>query len=240
MNESSSLVPAFLFPAGQVLLALSIGGYLLGRSKRSRSHLQWSVGTSLLIASVCAGLALIWLFVEVRNTESFGILIVLIAPSLPLAVIALATTLSFCACILWGASRDRFVARMGFSKGPGKRMVATSVGILALAGTAGTYSLLPSIHLLPYRALASDNRSGLKTLTAIRFNGELVPVISLQSEQWPQFNPSFRLRLDWRGRAIVDVWQAGTDAEPEATATYYLPFRESSYQLEKGIPVAIE
>lgn len=240
MSEPFTVQQLFFQGIVPVLLALLLGGYLLWRSKKNRSYLQWSIGTSLLIASVCAGLALLLLFVEVQSTESFGFLMVLIAPSLPLAVIALVTILSFSVCVLWGAAHDRFVTRMGFLKAPGKRMVAMSVATLTIAGTLGAYLILPTIHLLPYRELVSDDRAGLKTLTAIRFNGEFVPIISLKTDQWPRQNPTFRLRLDWRGRAVVDVWRAATAAETEATGTYYLPFKESTYRLKDGAPVAIQ
>jgi len=230
----------FAFPIGQVLVALLVGGYLLRRSKETRSYLQWSIGISVITAAVFAGLALGWLYVEVLNTYSFGALIVLIAPALPLAVIVLMSTLSFCACVLWGSRQDRFVTRLGFLTGPSKSLVRLSGGALAFAGTIGVYLLLPFIHLLPYSSLTSDNRSSQITLMGYRFSGQFEPVISLQTIQWPEYNPSFRLKLDWRGRAILDVWHKGTTTEPETTATYYLPFRESAYRLDNGILVAIE
>lgn len=236
MSEAPSLLQLFIYPAVEVMIAVLAAGYLLRRSKKTLSYLQWSFGCALLVASVCAGLALTWLYVEVKNTESFGFLIVLIAPSLPFVVIGMVALLCLCVCFVWGAAQNRFVTRMGFLKGPGTRTVTASISVLVFAGTVGVYLALPTLHLLPYRELSSDNRSGLKTLKAIRFNDEFVPLITVGSNQWPEYDHSFRLKLNWRGQAVLDVWHRGSATEPESTMTYYLPFIESTYQLEDGIP----
>jgi len=238
MANFVSYLYVFVLPAGEVFAALLLGRFCLKRARVSRSHAWWCLGVALCGGAVLAGLALGWLYVDYANTESFGRLIILFAPALPAAAIAAGSPVIYAGLTLWGYRRPAFFDQ--FCTTPGQPVTVVSVAVLAIAAVIAIYLILPALMLLPYTSVSAEARTNIVTLYGYsRFTGNRDSIIVLENHQWPDYNPAFRGTLDWRGRAVLDVWHSATDTRAEGSITYYLPFEAAHYILNHGPPVRV-
>ncbi len=91
-------------------------------------------------------------------------------------------------------------------------------------------TLLPALTLLPYTSLSAESRTNTFTLYGYsHLTGNRDGIVVLESPQWPEYDPSFRLTLDWRGRAVLDVRHAVAETRAEGSNTYYLPFEATRF-----------
>lgn len=228
----------FVLPAGEVVAALLLGRFCQKRGRVSRSHALWCLGLALCGGAVLAGLALVWFNVEYANTESFGGLIILLTPSLTAAVVAAGSLVIYAVLTLWGYWRPDFFEQ--FRATPGKPVTVFSMAVLALATVIAGYLVLPALILLPYTSLSAEGRTNIFTLYGYsHFTGNRDSIIVLESPQWPEYDPAFRLTLDWRGRVVLDVRHSATEARTEGSNTYYLPFEVARYVLDHGQPLRV-
>lgn len=234
----------FVLPAVEVVAALLIGGFCLRRASLSRSHVVWCLGFALCGGAVLAGLALTWLYVEYHNTYSFGALIIFVAPTLPVVVIAAGSLLIYAGLTLWGYQRPAFFER--FSAMPGKPVTIFSMAALVLAAVIAGYLILPALMLLPYTSLGAESRARVAPETSVftvygysHSTGNRDRLIVLENDQWPEYTPVFRPTLDWRGRVVLDVRHTGAETRSDGNIRYYLPFEAAHYILQDGEPVRV-
>ena len=241
----------YLLPFGEVIFALLVGLFFVKRSKRSNHGILWSIGTSLICTSVFSALLLSWFYLYMSEVASWGALLYILTPLIPVGIIGLGSIFVFSGLTVWGGRENGFFDRTGYANKPTKILIQAARGVLILCFLTGIYLLLPIIHLLPYREFSYETRTGENapigatvfeqklTVMGLRYTADKHDnLLVLHNSNWPEYDPSFQLHgLDWLGRIKLRVRHVNLNTQTEDTQTYYLPFEKSTYHLKGGKPV---
>lgn len=229
----------YIYASHFILVIFLFSLVVIKVARSGKNYIYLSVGVSLLITSMLSVIALIVFEMLMQGVTGWGALLYGYTNVIPPVIIGVGSILLFSILIIYGLKRVNYFEKKGFNTSSGKIITGASLGTIIMASTFMVYSVLPSLHLLPYTSVRVQGRGDEHRCDGYNVNTDKTTrLITLYNKSGPEYTPSFKLELDWRGRAILSVSHE-SDTAHDKPIIYYLPFEKSSYNLINGVPERI-